>query len=101
MKEHPTTEQARAKYWRKNITYLFILLAVWFMASLGAGVLFVDELDKITIPGTGFKLGFWMAQQGSILVFLGLIGVYVLLMNKLDKELLDGKEEGEMDASDH
>jgi putative solute:sodium symporter small subunit len=48
----------------------------------------VDQLDKIRIPGTGFKLGFWFAQQGSIYVFLVLIVVYVFVMNRLDRELL-------------
>jgi putative solute:sodium symporter small subunit len=34
----------------------------------------------------GFKLGFWFAQQGAIYAFLVLIFVYVVRMNKLDKE---------------
>lgn len=69
-------------YWRKNLTYLTILLAIWFLVSYGCGILFVDELNKITLGG--FKLGFWFAQQGSIYVFVALIFVYVYLMNKLD-----------------
>ncbi|MDA7666018.1 DUF4212 domain-containing protein [bacterium] len=71
-------------YWRKNLTCLGLLLAIWFIVSFGAGILFVDQLDKIRIPGTGFKLGFWFAQQGSIYVFVVLIAVYVRYMNKLD-----------------
>jgi putative solute:sodium symporter small subunit len=39
-----------------------------------------------TIKIGGFKLGFWFAQQGSIYVFVILIFVYILLMNKLDKK---------------
>jgi putative solute:sodium symporter small subunit len=61
-----------------------ILLAIWFLASFGAGILFVDVLNQIEIAG--FQLGFWFAQQGSIYVFVILIFVYVWLMNKLDKE---------------
>jgi len=72
------------KYWKKNLRYLGILLAVWFIVSYGCGILFVDTLDTIKIGG--FKLGFWFAQQGSIYVFVVLIFVYVYLMNKLDKE---------------
>ena len=34
----------------------------------------------------GFKLGFWFAQQGSVIVFVILIFVYVWLMNRLDKD---------------
>jgi putative solute:sodium symporter small subunit len=72
------------KYWSENLTYLFILLGVWFLVSYGAGILFVKQLDSIRLGG--FKLGFWFAQQGSIYTFLVVIIVYVRLMNKLDKK---------------
>ena len=71
-------------YWKENIRYVLILLAIWFLVSYGAGILFKDELNKIKIAG--FKLGFWFAQQGSMYVFVILIFVYVRLMNKLDKK---------------
>ena len=81
------------QYWRKNITCVLLLLCVWFTVSLGCGVLFVDELDKISIPGTGFKLGFWFAQQGSIVTFVLIILFYVVYMNRLDKKLPPEKKE--------
>ena len=71
-------------YWKENIRYVLILLAIWFLVSYGAGILIKDELNKIKIAG--FKLGFWFAQQGSMYVFVILIFVYVRLMNKLDKK---------------
>jgi putative solute:sodium symporter small subunit len=71
-------------YWKENLRYLKILLAIWFSVSFGAGILFKDALDTISLGG--FKLGFWFAQQGSIYVFVILIFVYVRLMNKLDKK---------------
>ena len=71
-------------YWKTNLTYLATLLAVWFIVSFGAGILFVDWLDQFQF--FGFKLGFWFAQQGSIYVFVVLIFVYVVLMNRLDRE---------------
>lgn len=71
-------------YWRTNLKYLFILLAIWFTVSFGAGIFFADALDTIKIGG--FPLGFWFAQQGSIYVFVVLIFVYMRLMNNLDKE---------------
>jgi putative solute:sodium symporter small subunit len=76
----------RAQYWRKNIQYLLALLLVWFIGSYLAGIVFVDVLNQFRIPGTGFPLGFWFAQQGSIYIFVILIFVYVFLMNNLDKE---------------
>ena len=69
-------------YWKQNVRYLFILLAIWFVVSYGFGIIFVDELNQIRIGG--FKLGFWFAQQGSIYIFLALIWIYIYLMNKLD-----------------
>jgi putative solute:sodium symporter small subunit len=73
-------------YWRRNVIYVSALLAVWFVVSYVFGILLVDQLNRVRIPGTGFELGFWFAQQGSIYVFVVLIFVYVRLMNRLDKE---------------
>ena len=69
-------------YWKENIRIVLSLLTVWFLASFGMGILFVDILDKIRL--FGFKFGFWMGQQGSILCFVILIFIYVYKMNKLD-----------------
>ncbi len=78
------TNDKKAAYWRKNLHYLGILLAVWFIVSYGCGILFVEHLDRIRIGG--FHLGFWFAQQGSIYVFVVLIFIYVQLMNRLDRK---------------
>ena len=72
------------KYWRKNLQYLMILLAIWFIAGFLLSIVFAEELNYIKIGG--FKLGFWFAQQGSIYIFVILIFVYVRLMNRLDKK---------------
>ncbi len=82
----------RQAYWKTNLRYLAILLGIWFTVSYLCGIVFVEQLDAITIPGTGFPLGFWFAQQGSIYVFVILIFVYVWLMNRLDAE--HGVDEG-------
>jgi putative solute:sodium symporter small subunit len=87
------SKEARDRYWRSNLKWLSGLLVVWFLVSYGCGILWVDSLDKITIPGTGFKLGFWFAQQGSIYVFVVLIAIYVKVMNRLDREILEQKGE--------
>ncbi len=71
-------------YWKKNLRYLAILLAILFTVSYGFGILLADQLNGIMLGG--FPLGFWFAQQGAIYVFVALIFVYVYLMNKLDKE---------------
>jgi putative solute:sodium symporter small subunit len=73
-------------YWKANLRLLAGLLSVWAFVSYGCGILFVDLLNRVRIPGTGFPLGFWFAQQGSIYVFVALIFVYVRRMNRLDAE---------------
>lgn len=77
---------AAREYWRRNLRYLAVLLTIWFCVSYGAGILLADPLNAIRIPGTGFPIGFWFAQQGSIYTFIVLIFVYVRLMNRLDRE---------------
>ena len=69
-------------YWKSNIKIVLSLLSVWFLVSFGCGIFFVDALDSIRFGG--FKLGFWIAQQGSIFVFIILIFIYIRLMDKLD-----------------
>ena len=78
----PSDQQLRA-YWRANLRVVAALLAIWALASYGAGIAFADALDAHRV-GTA-PLGFWMAQQGSIYVFVALIFTYVWLMNRLDR----------------
>ena len=54
---------------------------------VGCGLVFAPWLNQWKLPGTGFKLGFWFAQQGSIYAFLVLIAVYVVLMARLERRL--------------
>lgn len=77
-------KQKRKEYWHANLTYVGILLSIWFLVSYVFGILLVDQLNHIQMGG--FRLGFWFAQQGSIYVFVVLIFVYVWLMNRLDKK---------------
>ena len=81
-----TDQQKADRYWARNLRILFALLTVWWAVSFGAGIIWVDSLNEIRIPGTGFRLGFWFAQQGSIYVFVALIFIYARLMSKLDAE---------------
>ena len=78
----PRIRAAIDRYWRQNIRIMAVLLAVWAVVGLGCGVLFADALNQFRLGG--FPLGFWFAQQGSIIVFVLLILVYSLLLNRLD-----------------
>jgi len=92
------SDSSANSYWKANIRLVLSLLFVWFFISFGCGILFVDALD--TIRFGGFKLGFWIAQQGSIFVFVALIIIYIRAMDKLDdKYNLDSSSEGDSAAS--
>ena len=73
-------------YWISNVRYVTGLLLVWFVVSYVLGILLVEPLNGVRLMRSGFKLGFWFAQQGSIYVFVALIFVYVALMNRLDEK---------------
>lgn len=75
----------RERYWVRNVRLVVALLVLWFAASFGA-ILGVEWLDRFRLPGSGFRLGFWMAQQGSILVFVALIFVYARRMERIEEE---------------
>ena len=72
-------------YWRRNLRLVAVLLVIWAAVSFGAGILWADRLNRWTLPGTGFPLGFWFAQQGAIYAFLLVIVAYVVLADRLDR----------------
>lgn len=72
------------EYWRRNVRLVATLLAIWAFVAYVLGILLVETLNRIEVGG--FPLGFWVAQQGSIVVFVLLILVYVLKMDRLDDE---------------
>ncbi len=85
------TEDSRAgvsgdsnAYWKANISIIRISLVIWALVSFGFGILLRPMLAGIEIGGT--DLGFWFAQQGSILVFLVLIFFYAWRMNAIDRK---------------
>ena len=60
------------------------MLIVWAIVSIVFSILLVQPLN--TIQFFGVPLGFWIAQQGSIYVFVILIFTYAIQMDKLDKK---------------
>jgi len=71
-------------YWKANLRLIVGCLIVWALVSFGFGILLRPLLTGIEVAGT--DLGFWFAQQGSILVFMVLIFFYAWRMNSLDKK---------------
>ena len=93
----PVDAPKHVHYWHANVKLLLLLLSIWFIASFGLSILAVDWLDQVKFMG--FPLGFWMAQQGSIVVFLLIIAVYAWQMNRVDRKY--GVEEEEVDSQDY
>lgn len=76
----------RAAHWTASLRIVYLILGIWFLLSLGCGILFRDWLDANVPNIGGAPFGFWMSQQGAILGFLGLLILYMMLMNGLDRK---------------
>ncbi len=71
-------------YWKATLSLITKILAVWFLVSFGAGILFAPLLNNIHLGG--YPLGFWFAQQGSIYIFVALIFIYGKKMDAIDRK---------------
>ncbi len=93
------SEQQRAKdeFWKANCRLILGLLAIWFVVPIFGGIVFVDFFNQFRMGG--YKLGFWIAQQGSIYLFVVLIIVYVRRISKLEQTFADGLKSHKGDAS--
>lgn len=80
------------EYWRKNLFITAVLLFIWFVATFVEGW-YARELNSITF--LGFPLGFYMSAQGSLIIYVLIIGFYAWYMNKLDKQY--GVDEGDLE----
>lgn len=86
------TEQQKREYWRYNLRLTTILLVIWFVVAYLLSGLFAGTLNRISF--LGFPLGYYMAAQGSLAIFVIEIAVYARLMNRKDLEY-GIREEGE------
>jgi len=82
VKRNRAAAESLSRYWRSNVKVLIVLLLAWAAVGLGCGVLFADWLNHYSLGG--YKLGFWFAQQGSIIGFVLIILLYCVTMNRLD-----------------
>ena len=78
------TEQQKQEYWRYNVRLTTILLVIWFVVTYLVSGLFAGWLNQFTF--IGFPMGYYMAAQGSLAIFVVEIAVYAYLMNKKDLE---------------
>lgn len=75
--------QQRIRYWRTTLRLTLGLLVLWFLVTFGVSF-FARELDFTFF---GWPFSFWMAAQGSLLVYGIIITVYAVAMGRLDKAL--------------
>jgi len=76
----------QAAHWNSSLRIVLVILGIWFLLSLGCGILFRDWLDANVPNIGGAPFGFWMSQQGAIIGFLCLLFLYMVLMNGLDRK---------------
>ena len=78
------------EYWHKTLVITAILLTIWFIVTF-VEAWFARELNQMSF--LGFPLGFYMSAQGSLAIYVALIGFYAWYMNRLDVEY--GVDEGD------
>jgi putative solute:sodium symporter small subunit len=79
----PRKLAADQRFWRANLLLISVLLSIWALVSLGAGILWIEPLNQFKIGS--IPLGFWVAQQGAIIAFVLIIAAYVLLIGPLER----------------
>ena len=78
------SDRQKQEYWRYNVRLTTILLVIWFVVTFIISGLMAGWLNNYTI--LGFPLGYYMAAQGSLAIFVIEIAVYAHLMNTKDEE---------------
>jgi len=76
-------DECQRAYWRRNLTLTLTLLSVWFGVTFIGGY-YARELNSLSFMG--FPLGFYLFAQGSLLIYLVIIVIYVFAMNRLDRQ---------------
>lgn len=71
------------QYWKRNLRITTVIMIIWFVVTYVAAF-FAPQLNEIHF--LGFPLGFYMAAQGALIVYVVLIFFYAWKMNKLDRE---------------
>ena len=88
----PTRKQE--EYWNRNLGLTGFLLLIWFVATFVVAY-FARQLSEVGF--LGWPLGFYMAAQGSLIVYVIIVWYYARAMDRLDHEygFAEGDESGE------
>jgi putative solute:sodium symporter small subunit len=74
--------ESHRQYWQKNLNITAVLMAVWFVVTFVVGFFARD----LSFTFFGWPFSFWMASQGSLIVYVVIIWFYARYMNQLDQE---------------
>lgn len=88
--KNPTNKlsHGRAAYWRRTRRFTLLLLLSWFLLTFGV-IFFARELSAVSFFGWPFS--FYMAAQGTTLIYVAIVALYAWRMRQLDRIV---KEDG-------
>ena len=72
-------------HWKKTTRLMFMHLGLWLFFGYIVHM-FVHVLNKVTIPVLGFPLGFYMAAQGSLIVFVVMLFLFAKQQDQIDRD---------------
>ena len=78
------TQHQKDEYWHYNVRLTTILIVIWFVVTYVISGVMAGWLNHFSF--LGFPLGYYMAAQGSLAIFVIEIAVYAYLMNRKDAE---------------
>lgn len=78
------------EYWSRNLRITAVLLFIWFVVTYVMGY-FAIPLARINF--FGWPLSFYMAAQGSLIIYVLILYYYAKKMRQLDVEY--GVDEGD------
>ncbi|HET9717037.1 MAG TPA: DUF4212 domain-containing protein [Pseudolabrys sp.] len=83
--DEPMAQSNDEVHWQKTTKLMLTHLGIWVFFGYIIHM-FVVPLNYITIPILKFPLGFYMAAQGSLIVFVVMLFVFARQQDQIDRE---------------
>ena len=78
-----TDTSQKELHWQRTKNLMIVHLIIWFIFSFVVHW-FASSLNNISIMG--FPLGFYMAAQGSLVVFVVQLFIFVRQQDRIDRD---------------
>jgi putative solute:sodium symporter small subunit len=75
-------DERRRRHWRGNLRLTAWLLAAWFFVTFVIGW----NARELNFSFFGWPFSFWVAAQGALIAYVGIVWLYALRMERLDRE---------------